>query len=508
MKRLLTIILSVFMLFSSCLMVGADGASLEASQAENGDLVITANDEDGRKLIEAVYEGYKSEDVDGRIEVNIGKYENGNGYTYLYNGVIKNVNLDDYVRSYITKEGDTLRVAKQTLIDGGFVDGEWSLFVCGNKVAVATTVTMAGLNKAIPNIASSLTLTGKTDSPIEGKSTKVDKTKFVLVDQNNNKIDTNDFDLYWAEGSVMADGNTWYAKTFDETFDISKKYYLTLAYSYVKSTNDDASSIALNYEHQNLVYNTKVFTRDYSERHAYMNIKATAYFTAEFAVGKVEAKQSTTNDLSKEFVEKVSIKNSAAEIQKLVEVTEKEQAAIDTGKNLEVQMVIGSQSNVTNDDVAKVETTVANKGLTAGAIYDISLYKNIEGDAEVTKVTKTNVETVISFPLEERLVNNNSSINREYKVVRIHDGEEPKVIDATYDAATKSITFKTDKFSTYAICYKDSKVETKKDESTSSNNTSSDSKVVTCEQAMNSKNWTWSESKKACVYRVSNTSSK
>ena len=33
-------------------------------------------------------------------------------------------------------------------------------------------------------------------------------------------------------------------------------------------------------------------------------------------------------------------------------------------------------------------------------------------------------------------------------------------------------------------------------------------KVVTCEEYMNSKNWTWSESKKACVYRVSNTSSK
>ena len=36
---------------------------------------------------------------------------------------------------------------------------------------------------------------------------------------------------------------------------------------------------------------------------------------------------------------------------------------------------------------------------------------------------------------------------------------------------------------------------------------SSDTKVVTCEEAMNSKDWTWSESKKACVYKVSDTSS-
>ena len=36
---------------------------------------------------------------------------------------------------------------------------------------------------------------------------------------------------------------------------------------------------------------------------------------------------------------------------------------------------------------------------------------------------------------------------------------------------------------------------------------SSDTKIVTCEEAMNSKDWTWSESKKACVYKVSDTSS-
>ncbi len=31
-------------------------------------------------------------------------------------------------------------------------------------------------------------------------------------------------------------------------------------------------------------------------------------------------------------------------------------------------------------------------------------------------------------------------------------------------------------------------------------------KIITCEEYMNSKNWTWSEAKKACVYKVSNTS--
>ncbi len=42
--------------------------------------------------------------------------------------------------------------------------------------------------------------------------------------------------------------------------------------------------------------------------------------------------------------------------------------------------------------------------------------------------------------------------------------------------------------------------------SEASKSDSNNTKVVTCEEAMNSKNWTWSESKKACVYRVTNTS--
>ena len=32
------------------------------------------------------------------------------------------------------------------------------------------------------------------------------------------------------------------------------------------------------------------------------------------------------------------------------------------------------------------------------------------------------------------------------------------------------------------------------------------SKAITCEEYMKSKDWTWSESKKACVYKVSDTS--
>lgn len=52
--------------------------------------------------------------------------------------------------------------------------------------------------------------------------------------------------------------------------------------------------------------------------------------------------------------------------------------------------------------------------------------------------------------------------------------------------------------------------ETKVEENNNNNDASavSETKVVTCADAMGSKDWVWSEAKKACVYKVTNTSAK
>ena len=174
-----------------------------------------------------------------------------------------------------------------------------------------------------------------------------------------------------------------------------------------------------------------------------------------------------------------------------------------------------SDNNVSESDKKIVEKNVENKlkSNTIAQILDIKLIKEITQSSTTTAipVTYTNGEVEISLTIDDSLVNTDSSVNREYKVVRVHyegDESEVDILDATYDASTKSITFKTNKFSTYAICYKDTKKEEKKEETTTTTDTTSSTKVVTCEEAMGSKNWTWSESKKACVYRVTNTSAK
>ena len=116
-------------------------------------------------------------------------------------------------------------------------------------------------------------------------------------------------------------------------------------------------------------------------------------------------------------------------------------------------------------------------------------------------IEETNSPISINVELPDNLINVNNNINREYKIARVHN-EEFDLLDATLNL-DNTLTFKTNKFSTFAIVYKD----LKKDDNISSATINSNYKVVTCEET-NGIDWTWSEIKKACVYKVTNTSSK
>ena len=92
-----------------------------------------------------------------------------------------------------------------------------------------------------------------------------------------------------------------------------------------------------------------------------------------------------------------------------------------------------------------------------------------------------------------------SGVSTSDKVVALHfksDGTI-EVLPCTVNS-DGSVTFNISSFSAVILV---------KVASTSGNNNSSSSKVVTCEEA-EGKGWVWSEAKKACVYSVTNTSTK
>jgi hypothetical protein len=53
--------------------------------------------------------------------------------------------------------------------------------------------------------------------------------------------------------------------------------------------------------------------------------------------------------------------------------------------------------------------------------------------------------------------NTDPAAEREYKIVRMHDGEA-EVLDCKFDAVTNSLSFETDKFSLYTVVYSDTEL--------------------------------------------------
>ena len=129
------------------------------------------------------------------------------------------------------------------------------------------------------------------------------------------------------------------------------------------------------------------------------------------------------------------------------EITANELSEVAEGKEIEIVLEVKeAQAN------ELIETST--KGYKVGKYLDITLYKNIDGTNksihELTKVMK------VTIKVPEELINKDSKTKREYYIARSHNGKVD-VLETKYDEKTNSLTFETDKFSDYAILYKDTK---------------------------------------------------
>lgn len=147
--------------------------------------------------------------------------------------------------------------------------------------------------------------------------------------------------------------------------------------------------------------------------------------------------------------------------------------------------------------------TPSNSKLDSIVPLDINLY-SVDENGESTKITSLNSPITINIYLPDDIVD--SIKNKTIKVARFHGGVL-SMLDASLNGDI--LTFKTDKFSTYAIVAYGAVTPTSNvaDKKAGPKDLNSDG-IITCDEEMGSKNWIWSESKGACVYKVSNTSTK
>ena len=155
--------------------------------------------------------------------------------------------------------------------------------------------------------------------------------------------------------------------------------------------------------------------------------------------------------------------------------TEEEIKAFKNGVKVEVTIDINNIENKVTDSDKKLIDNKLKADEKIGTILDIVLNKNVDGNKNSVHELNSAIKLKVAIP--DNIINKDASIKREYSVIRIHNGEAEN-ISVDYNENDNTIIFETDRFSTYAIVYKDI-IKNTEDNNQSvipDNNTSVDSK--------------------------------
>ena len=160
---------------------------------------------------------------------------------------------------------------------------------------------------------------------------------------------------------------------------------------------------------------------------------------AKIGTGSFTVKTTGDVEISRDEIIDLLIENK--------EITANELSEVAEGKKIEI--VLEVKEAQTNE---LIETNT--KGYKVGKYLNITLNKIVNGTNEsiheLSKVMK------VTIKVQEELINKDSKTKREYYIARSHNGKVD-ILETIYNEKTNSLTFETDKFSDYAIIYKDKK---------------------------------------------------
>lgn len=175
----------------------------------------------------------------------------------------------------------------------------------------------------------------------------------------------------------------------------------------------------------------------------------TSSTTASSAAGSTD-NAITAQSVSGEGVPAINIASAADQLLNLAKLSEDENKAVKAGNKTQF-VLSASGMTPTKEEIALIQSVLGNNVI--GQYLNLDLTLKISGRAD-RQITDLSAPMYIAITIPQNLVNHDSSIERIYRIVRIHDGVAT-LIDGTYDAATNQFTFATDGFSTYALVYDD-----------------------------------------------------
>ena len=144
-----------------------------------------------------------------------------------------------------------------------------------------------------------------------------------------------------------------------------------------------------------------------------------------------------------------NISTPAEELKDML-LTEEEKQQVQNGTNIRIVLEVQDAGNTVSVS-ERAAVAQALNGYTVGQYLNIDLYKLAGADRTDITETAKKIRIVITVP--DSLKNADSSKTRTFAVIRVHDGKAELLTDL--DDSDDTITIETDRFSTYAVVYKD-----------------------------------------------------
>ncbi len=163
--------------------------------------------------------------------------------------------------------------------------------------------------------------------------------------------------------------------------------------------------------------------------------------------GEIKAEEAESNSFSATVVDINSI------VTKL-QLTEEEKALIEQGADMKIVFKLSDiGATINTPEKEAIFKALTNEKI--AVFLDIQLVKQIANNS--VNVQKLNGLIKVTVELPSEFINKDGNVKRSYSVLRYHDGDETKVttLNAKFDETTGTLTFETDRFSTYAIVYSD-----------------------------------------------------
>ena len=151
-----------------------------------------------------------------------------------------------------------------------------------------------------------------------------------------------------------------------------------------------------------------------------------------------------------------------------------EQKRIEAGEKLNMYMEVkDATETVSEAEKTLVEkmvediSAILNEGKAEGSerktelgmYLDLNLMKQI-GNDKAKKVVNPKGKIDVSIQVPENLLNKDSKVQRVYQIICVQNGKSV-LLDAEFNVKTNALSFKTDKFATFALIYTDVPVEKK-----------------------------------------------